>query len=528
VYEYESGEARKFAQKAGSAFAVWLGVVAVAVAVATVPAEAKQKRAPVEKPADETISDPANGEPMTLVISLKKQMVDVYRGTTLITSSKVSTGMPGHDTNAGVFSILEKQRYHHSNMYSAAPMPWMNRITWSGTALHGGVVPGYPASHGCIRLPFSFAPKLFEMTTIGDNVVIAHDKVVPKLIDHPNLFQPLPPPVPPVLANSAQATPPQSNGMAEPTSAEGTPDTDVTNGGGRADVSPAAERPEQDTTSGQVETAYQDTSGSGATLEASTKAADPSIDVPPPAPLRILVTRQTERDRIIGVQYLLSSMGYLPPQNFSGRLGEATVNAIKAFQKANDMRETGAFTDTLMKKIYEVAGKKEPPEGHLFVRQEFRSVFDIPVAFRNPQQPLGTYVFTALKFVHGDTKTQWMVINLEGDNAAAVLNRIQIPDDARQKISERLTPGSSLIIADQSVDAAILPDGGDFLVSANDTPTVVEKPAAKQANAKKPKARKAKTQQAEQYSSRGAWRPSYDRPPNVGRHGLFWRWFSRQ
>jgi lipoprotein-anchoring transpeptidase ErfK/SrfK/peptidoglycan hydrolase-like protein with peptidoglycan-binding domain len=537
VYEYERGEARKFAQKA-AAFAVWLGVAAVAVAVATAPAEAKQKRAPVEKPAEETISDPANGEPMTLVVSLKKQMVDVYRGTTLITSSKVSTGMPGHDTNAGVFSILEKQRYHHSNMYSAAPMPWMNRITWSGTALHGGVVPGYPASHGCIRLPFSFAPKLFEMTTIGDNVVIGHDEVVPKLIDHPNLFQPLPPPAPPLLANSAQAVPPQSNGMTEPPSVEGITAPDVTNEGGSADVSLVAERPEQATTesSGRVETAYQE--GSGATLEASPHAADPSIDVPPLAPLRILVTRQTERDRIIGVQYMLSSMGYLPPQNFSGRLGEATVNAIKAFQKANDLRETGAFTDTLMKKVYEVAGKKEPAEGHLFVRQEFRPVFNVPIAIRNPEQPLGTYVFTAMKFAPGDTKTQWMGLNLEGDNAAAVLDRIQIPGDARQKISERLTPGSSLIIADQSVDAAILPDGGDFLVSVKETPTVAEKPGAKQANAKRsgakqanaknPKARQAKTQQAEQYWPRGAWNPSYDRPPNISRRGLFSRWFSRQ
>jgi peptidoglycan hydrolase-like protein with peptidoglycan-binding domain len=231
-------------------------------------------------------------------------------------------------------------------------------------------------------------------------------------------------------------------------------------------------------------------------------------------------------------------MGYLPPQKFSGKLGEATVNAIKAFQKANDLRETGAFTDTLVKKVYEVAGKNEPAEGHLFVRQEFRPVFNVPIAIRNPEQPLGTYVFTAMKFAPGDTKTQWMGLNLEGDNAAAVLDRIQIPGDARQKISERLTPGSSLIIADQSVDAAILPDGGDFLVSIKETPTVAEKPGAKQANAKRsgakqanannPKARQAKTQQAEQYWPRGAWNPSYDRPPNIGRRGLFSRWFSRQ
>jgi hypothetical protein len=129
---------------------------------------------------------------MTLIISLRDQMLDVYRGTLLIASSKVSTGMPRYSTKAGVFSILQKRRRHHSNMYSAAPMPWMQRVTWSGTALHGGVVPGYPASHGCIRLPFSFAPKLFQVTGIGDNVVIAANRTMPKLIEHPALFQPLP------------------------------------------------------------------------------------------------------------------------------------------------------------------------------------------------------------------------------------------------------------------------------------------------------------------------------------------------
>ena len=101
----------------------------------------------------------------------------------------------------GAFSIIEKQRWHHSNIYSGAPMPWMNRITWSGTALHAGVVPGYPASHGCIRLPYSFAPKLFQMTTVGDNVIVSRSRPTPTLIEHPNLFQPLPPPAPPEMAD---------------------------------------------------------------------------------------------------------------------------------------------------------------------------------------------------------------------------------------------------------------------------------------------------------------------------------------
>ena len=186
-------EAITVAKRASSTFLTFLGVTALAVAVAVAPADAKKVK-PDNKPAEETIADPANGEPMILVVSLGHQKVDVYRGTRLVTSSQVSTGMPGHATKAGVFSILEKQRFHHSNMYSGAPMPWMNRITWSGTALHAGVVPGYPASHGCIRLPFSFAPKLFQITTVGDNVIVTRERLAPKLIEHPNLFQPLPPP----------------------------------------------------------------------------------------------------------------------------------------------------------------------------------------------------------------------------------------------------------------------------------------------------------------------------------------------
>jgi L,D-transpeptidase-like protein len=127
---------------------------------------------------------------VTLIISLRDQKIDIYRGTLLIATSKVSTGMRGYTTKPGVFSILEKQRYHHSNMYSGAPMPWMQRLTRSGTALHGGVVPGFPASHGCIRLPFSFAPELFQITSIGDNVVVAEDGAEPTFFEHPNLFQP--------------------------------------------------------------------------------------------------------------------------------------------------------------------------------------------------------------------------------------------------------------------------------------------------------------------------------------------------
>ncbi|HZQ02176.1 MAG TPA: L,D-transpeptidase family protein, partial [Reyranella sp.] len=202
-----SGRATSVARWATTTFLTTLGIAALSVAIAVAPAEAKKQKAPAET----GIADIDNGEPLFLVVSTGQQKVDVYRGTTLLTTSQVSTGMPAHPTFLGAFSIIEKQRWHHSNIYSGAPMPWMNRITWSGTALHAGVVPGYPASHGCIRLPYSFAPKLFDITSVGDNVVISRDRPVPALIEHPNLFQPLPPPPPPTLVKTDQPKERQSS-----------------------------------------------------------------------------------------------------------------------------------------------------------------------------------------------------------------------------------------------------------------------------------------------------------------------------
>jgi lipoprotein-anchoring transpeptidase ErfK/SrfK/peptidoglycan hydrolase-like protein with peptidoglycan-binding domain len=616
------------AKRASSTFFTLVGIAALAAAVATGPADAK-KRKGNEKPAEAAIPDPDNGEPMTLVVSLGNQKVDIYRGTTLITSSSVSTGMRGHSTKAGVFSVLEKQRYHHSNIYSGAPMPWMQRLTWSGTALHAGVVPGYPASHGCIRLPFSFAPKLFGITTVGEHVVVSRDRPAPQLIEHANLFQPLPPPAAPVMVKQDQPPQRQSSNETEPVrtispalpiilakadtgsvTLDRTPavDAETSDPADHAATEPAQSEPRDHaagvspaapvgTSVGAIEDTHahaidptagspvsapgdhafvvsstsapgdhaaaemssagtnahavseEDSDDSGPVAAAPVEAAAPetpavvmapaappaaaapevaavtapSIEAAPEAalmpvlatapapaaeptpaapdaipsvvatkagagtkaaailaaeprstaPLRILVTRRTQRDRIVGVQTLLAEMDYLMPQDFDGTLGKASVTAIKAFQKANGLPETGTFTDELVKKVYEVAGKGEPPAGHLFVRQEFGRVFDAAVSFRDPETPLGTYLFTAMKFAPGDTKTQWMAITVQGDDPTSALDRLEIPNDVRQKISERLTPGSSLIIGDIAINSASLPKGADFLVWAKDTPAKI-------------------------------------------------------
>ena len=114
--------------------------------------------------------------PLIIAVSIEKQKVRVYDSNGLFGESPVSTGMKGHSTPMGVFSIIQKHKFHHSNIYSGAPMPYMQRITWSGIAMHAGVLPGYPASHGCIRMPMAFAVKLWGWTRA--NLMVRDDQLM--------------------------------------------------------------------------------------------------------------------------------------------------------------------------------------------------------------------------------------------------------------------------------------------------------------------------------------------------------------
>jgi len=120
-------------------------------------------------------------QPVYMIVSLKAQMAHLYSGERLIGAASVSTGKAGKATPIGEFPILQKRRWHRSNLYSNAPMPFMQRMTWDGIALHAGHNPGYPASHGCIRLPPAFAQRLFELTGIGTLVEVTSNRLAPML-----------------------------------------------------------------------------------------------------------------------------------------------------------------------------------------------------------------------------------------------------------------------------------------------------------------------------------------------------------
>jgi len=136
-------------------------------------------------------ADAAPDGPMAVVVSLTEQRAWVYRNGLPIGVTTVSTGKPGHETPTGVFTILQKDKDHHSSLYNAAPMPYQERLTWDGVALHAGGLPGYPESHGCVHMPTEFARLLFETSHMGMTVVIGQEGRSPEQIVHPHALMPI-------------------------------------------------------------------------------------------------------------------------------------------------------------------------------------------------------------------------------------------------------------------------------------------------------------------------------------------------
>jgi peptidoglycan hydrolase-like protein with peptidoglycan-binding domain len=382
---------------------------------------------------------------LQIVVSTDRQSLVVYDGDQVVATSKVSTGKQGHSTPNGIFSILEKERYHASNIYSNSPMPFMQRLTWSGIALHeSGYVPSYPASHGCVRMPKAFAHKLYQMTEPGMHVVITNQLLVPQPIEHATLFHPPTPMLDTPLFSDLELRPMNAAFLS---------------------------------TSEPVQVATNDTAS------LPVPPVVPRLALADRAPLRILITRRDLRANVRDLQALLNGMGYSAGVP-DGMLGRTTVQAIQDFKKAHDVTATGGLVSAdLMKAVYAVAGKGEPPNGEVMVRQAFKPVFEAPAVIADPKEALGTHFFTArdIDTIYG--KAEWYGVTLENDlsretmkrlgitseeqsdslNAAGhALDRITIPDDVRRKIEDMLTSGSSLTISDTGVGPET-GDGTDFI-----------------------------------------------------------------
>lgn len=360
--------------------------------------------------------------PLQVVVSREQQSLVVYDGDTVVATSKVSTGKAGHATPTGIFSILEKRRRHESNIYSNAPMPFMQRLTWSGIALHGSNhVPDYPASHGCVRLPGKFAASLFKMTGYGMHVVISDRQIAPVEVASEMLFQP---------SESRPKGPALSDVPLRPAIGE--------------------------FNQSAVEVAMTD------------KRPSPVASDEEKVPIRILITRRGTQESVRDLQTLLNTLGYDAglPDGFSG---PATAAAIEAFQRAEGLPVEGKITPELIEAVFRKAGHSAPLNGVLRVRRQFQPVFEAEVAIAEPEMALGTHL---LQFQDLDTNTgqgKWFGMSLENrlpkttkkrlgitaegepDRPGALertLSRITVPKDARERLAGLLANGSSLSITD--------------------------------------------------------------------------------
>ncbi|MBB4954244.1 peptidoglycan hydrolase-like protein with peptidoglycan-binding domain [Agrobacterium vitis] len=386
-----------------------------------------------------------DGAHLQIIVSKASQTLTVYDGDKVIATSRVSTGKEGHTTPSGIFSIIQKAKYHESNLYSNAPMPWMQRITWSGVALHqSGSVPNHPASHGCVRLPAEFARKLYGMTTLGAQVIITDAPVTPVAVSHPFLFTPKRPQDGPLLLSDAKL---------------------------RAGSAPSTTKP--------VEVAMIE-------LPAPEKLATPT-----PAntsPLRILITYRGPEQIVRDAQTLLQTLGF-ETGGVDGQTGPQTRDAIRGFKRWKSLDMKGALiTPEFLKALYTSADTPEPPRGHLYVRQNFKPLFDAPVTIAEPDQPLGTY-FLDVTAIHRQAGTAtWQALTLDDaqhqrpqtsiitvgtqdgkaspatDTAglSAVLDRISVADDVRARIESAMTIGTSLTITDHGIGQET-GEGTDFI-----------------------------------------------------------------
>ncbi len=375
------------------------GTVEVAFAPAFTPMpvravadEPKAKKPSASKPdrKDRKSAKPEPAElvipsgPLHIIVSIDAQRASLYANGALVASTKVSTGTKTHPTPLGVFAVIQKNRHHISNLYGA-PMPYMQRLTWSGTALHTGVLPGYPASHGCIRLPDEFAQLLWKATKLGARVIVTRDEVKPLEIAHARLQIPAAP-------------------VAQPQAA------------------PA------ETTGAMVRTA--DATGSLAMTETAPSAGaikpiikDPLIDQP-------------------------------------------------ARAKSAAERKQGPVSIFISRK-----------DGRLYVRQALQPLFDVPLKLRDPAQPLGTHVYTAMDMKDGamrwtsvsvpsafpremaaaaistkgkkkSSRTDLPVVSEPpAPSATEALERIDLPQEVLDRLAGLVIPGSSLIVSDNPLSS---------------------------------------------------------------------------
>jgi hypothetical protein len=424
-----------------------------------------------ERPLESIATRPA-GDPIMAIVSLRNQLITVYDATGWILRAPVSSGQRERETPAGIFSVIQKDADHHSNLYDDAFMPHMQRLTWSGIALHGGPLPGYPASHGCVRMPLDFAERLFDLTQMGLRVIVAPTDLAPVEIAHPALL----------------LSKPDGSALAAARTAE------ADEAGRKADQARlAAGKAFREATQAMVpvRAAENLTLRTDAQLAAAETALGSAISAE--------AKEQAEREK----GHALAKLADLQVQLAAAEADlQPKLDALTAAREAATAAETAQAA--AIEAARQAARESEPisvlisrKTQRLYVRQNFEPIFESPVTILDADRPIGTHIFTAVERRNGESDMRWNVVSLDGGrlpgavvepqggaggldgrNVAPVLSepvtaknaldRIVIPHDVLDRIAG-IAPRSSLIVTDEAPSSET-GKGTDFIVILSGEP----------------------------------------------------------
>jgi hypothetical protein len=410
------------------------------------------------------------GEPIMAVISLHDQRITVYDAQGWILRAPVSSGQKGRETPAGIFSVIEKEAEHYSNLYDDAYMPHMQRITWSGIALHGGPLPGFPASHGCVRMPYDFAARLFDMTRLGMRVIVAPSNVAPIEIAHPALFQPKPGAGAVAAARAAEAD--EAASKAD-----------------QARLAAVAASREVGRATMLVRTAENLKLRAEAQLAADERAVASAGSADTKAQAEDAKAKTAAKLAELAGQLAAARSEQQPKLDAAASAREAAVAAESARavaaqsarEVARDLEPVSVFISRKTQRLY--------------VRQAFQPILESPVTIQDVDRPIGTHVFTAAERNGGDVDLKWSVVSLDGGHpdgmveapargrsarqvepmstdpgsAKEALDRITIPQETLDRIAGMASPRSSLIISDEALSSET-GHGTEFVVLMSGEP----------------------------------------------------------
>ena len=442
--------------------------------------------------------------PVLAIVSLAKQRISVYGPAGLIGQSPVSTGMPGYRTPAGVFSVVQKHKFHRSNIYWNAPMPFMQRITWSGVTLHAGPVPSYPASHGCIRLPHQFAIKLWGLTKIGARVVVAPGDPSALSVESVQLPVPKLMPVPEgatAVGETAKSEgirqgnlPAQPVKVAAASANAASAPTTLLNPMDRAkvikelafaDAAAKAKAAKQAAEISSLKAAAANSASAAwrvseaalATARTRRNAAAKAVDqtTPPGASAEHALAAAVEK--VAEAEKASQDARALEVAETAAAIA-AEKSASEAEQASREAAVALKVAERGTEPISILISKKT---GRLYIRQSWAPIYEAPVAFKEPGQPIGTHVYLAVASERSGETLRWLSVSLPpstqarsqkgaktraqeasvaagplsleplSETATGALHRFELPEEAKRFIAERVWIGASLIVSDEGI-----------------------------------------------------------------------------